>query len=121
MIEVKSINKCYDDRTILEDISFDFKNGSIYALVGKNGEGKTSLLNAISSSLYRDFGNVFIDGFLSRYKLFYIPDRKDYFSNYYVKEYLTFIKKIYNSEFELQGLNFEYYVNVFKLKNDLGK
>lgn len=126
MIEVKSISKCYASRSILEDISFNFENGRIYALVGKNGEGKTSFFNAISSSLYRDFGSVFVDGiddidFSSRYKLFYIPDGKDYFSNYYVEEYLTFIKRIYNSEFEVQGLNFEYYIDVFKLQNDLGK
>lgn len=47
---------------MLKDISFEVKKGSIYALLGTNGVGKTTTLKIISGLLKPTSGRVMIDG-----------------------------------------------------------
>lgn len=50
------------DKYILNDISFEIKEGRNYAFVGKNGEGKTTIIKLLTG-LYDDFeGQILIDG-----------------------------------------------------------
>lgn len=50
MLVIKDLTKKFDNNTILDDITMKFKRGKIYAVVGKNGVGKTTLLNCISGN-----------------------------------------------------------------------
>ncbi len=51
----------YRENTILENISFDFQYNRIYGLIGKSGEGKTTLLKLMSGLLNLDKGSIFLD------------------------------------------------------------
>ena len=62
MIKVKGISKKYGNRIIFENISCSLDNQRIYALVGVNGIGKSTLLNAITQPTGMDSGKVEIDG-----------------------------------------------------------
>ena len=46
MIEVIELGKSYSRRKILEKVSFSLTDSCIYALVGRNGTGKTTLLTS---------------------------------------------------------------------------
>lgn len=61
MIELKNVNKTIRRRRILQDITYTFKNGTVYGLHGYNGSGKTMLLRAISGLIRLDDGTVSID------------------------------------------------------------
>ena len=61
-IEVKNITKIYGDKKILDNISFNIEEGKIYGLLGRNGVGKTTLLNIISNRIFQKSGEVYIDG-----------------------------------------------------------
>ncbi|MCX2432062.1 ABC-F family ATP-binding cassette domain-containing protein [Pedobacter sp. GR22-10] len=58
IIEVEHIAKSFDDRSIIEDFSYTFKKGDRIGLAGKNGTGKSTLLNIITSQLAPDAGKV---------------------------------------------------------------
>ena len=57
MIKVKGISKKYGNRIIFENISCSLDNRRIYALVGVNGIGKSTLLNAIAQPASMDSGD----------------------------------------------------------------
>lgn len=56
MIEIKNISKAYGERIILDNISASFTKGSITALIGGNGTGKSTLLSIISRLVQKDKG-----------------------------------------------------------------
>lgn len=61
MISVKNLNKGYNRKTVLSDISFDVQNGTIVGLLGINGAGKTTLLKCIAGIIPSDNGEIIID------------------------------------------------------------
>ena len=48
-LKIRNLNKRFGDKKIFENFSYDFSNFGIYAIVGKSGIGKTTLLRLISS------------------------------------------------------------------------
>ncbi|MFC4211774.1 ABC-F family ATP-binding cassette domain-containing protein [Pedobacter lithocola] len=58
IIEVEHIAKAFDGRPIINDFSYTFKKGDRIGLAGKNGTGKSTLLNIITSQLQPDAGKV---------------------------------------------------------------
>lgn len=56
MIKVTGIEKNFNLRKILDNISFDIKNGERIGLVGYNGTGKTTLANILTGKLTPDKG-----------------------------------------------------------------
>lgn len=62
MIEIKSIYKQFDGRTVLENISARFNDGETTLIIGQSGAGKTVLLNSIVGLLTPDTGEALYDG-----------------------------------------------------------
>lgn len=58
IIEIEHIKKAFDGRPIIDDFSYTFKKGDRIGLAGKNGTGKSTLLNIITSQLKPDAGKV---------------------------------------------------------------
>ena len=61
MINISNISKSFDNRVILEDISFSIKNGDKIAIIGQSGIGKSVLLKSIIGLLNPDEGEIFIN------------------------------------------------------------
>lgn len=55
---VKSINKSYNNLSILQDISIDFDENKTTCILGESGSGKTTLLNIIAGITEKDSGEV---------------------------------------------------------------
>lgn len=62
MLEVRNLNVWYGITEVLRDVSFSVPDGRIIALLGGNGSGKTTVLNALSGLLQPRAGSVHIDG-----------------------------------------------------------
>ena len=48
MLEIKNLKVCYDDVLAISDVSLTVEPGKIVALVGGNGNGKSTTLRAVA-------------------------------------------------------------------------
>lgn len=62
MIELKSINKSFEGRSVLNDINFSFENGKTSLIIGQSGSGKTVLMKCIVGLFTPEQGEVLYDG-----------------------------------------------------------
>ena len=62
MIEVSSIYKQFEDKTVLNDVSATFENGITNLIIGQSGAGKTVLLKCIVGLLSPEKGKIIYDG-----------------------------------------------------------
>ncbi len=62
MIELKDISFSYGDENTLKDISLKAENGDVVAILGNNGEGKSTLISCINGIRKPKSGEVLIDG-----------------------------------------------------------
>lgn len=56
MLEIKNLSKSYGKTRVLTDISLELEENKIYGLLGRNGVGKSTLMNIISGQLKSDGG-----------------------------------------------------------------
>lgn len=61
-IEISNLNKSYGEIKAVSDLSFSVKKGELFAFLGVNGAGKSTVINIMCGSIPKDSGNVIIDG-----------------------------------------------------------
>lgn len=69
MLKVENLNKKYGRHHVLKDVSFTLEQGEIALLVGRNGEGKTTLLKSMMN-LLKYTGTVTLDDEIIRDKVY---------------------------------------------------
>ncbi|WP_284986694.1 ATP-binding cassette domain-containing protein [Arthrobacter sp. fls2-241-R2A-172] len=62
-ISVQGIEKSYKDLHVLRGVDFEVASGSIFALLGSNGAGKTTMVKILSTLLTADGGTAAVEGF----------------------------------------------------------
>ena len=62
MIELRNITLAFGSRTLMRDASARFEAGSMVALLGRNGTGKSTLLRAMAALGATQGGDIVIDG-----------------------------------------------------------
>src|SRR5919109_2990256 len=62
-IEVKGLRKSYKDLHVLKGVDFEVEKGSIFALLGSNGAGKTTIIKILTTLLKQDSGTAAVNGF----------------------------------------------------------
>lgn len=114
MIEIKNISMSFDDKKVLDDISCNISDGTIFGVVGSNGAGKSTLFRMMSGVYDKKSGEILYDGvdlgnklnvapeilFLSDEAYFESPDTIDmvakrykaYYKNFDNKKYLRMLK-----------------------------
>jgi ABC-2 type transport system ATP-binding protein len=61
-IVVQGLEKSYGDLRVLRGVDFDVASGSIFALLGSNGAGKTTVVKILSTLLKADAGTASVNG-----------------------------------------------------------
>ena len=62
-IQVRGLRKSYKAVGVLKGVDFDVARGSIFALLGSNGAGKTTIVNILSTLLRADGGMAAVNSF----------------------------------------------------------
>ena len=58
---IEHLSKHFEKKEVLRDITFTFREGRIYGLLGRNGAGKTTLFNCINRDIRADGGAFFLE------------------------------------------------------------
>ena len=61
-VEVRNLTKSFGSLLVLDDISFDVKDGEFLCIVGPTGCGKTTFLNSLTKLYTLDGGTITVDG-----------------------------------------------------------
>ncbi|NLD58240.1 MAG: ABC transporter ATP-binding protein [Clostridiales bacterium] len=61
-VEVRNLTKSFGDLLVLDDVSFDVKDGEFLAIVGPTGCGKTTFLNSLTQIYDIDSGSILLNG-----------------------------------------------------------
>jgi polar amino acid transport system ATP-binding protein len=62
VIKIESINKSFNDKPVIKDISFEVGEGEIVSIIGPSGAGKTTILRCINGLERCDSGRIEICG-----------------------------------------------------------
>jgi ABC-2 type transport system ATP-binding protein len=62
-IQVQGLQKSYKQLHVLKGVDFAVEKGSIFALLGSNGAGKTTIVKILTTLLKPDGGTAFVNGF----------------------------------------------------------
>jgi ABC-2 type transport system ATP-binding protein len=62
-IEIRGLTKSFDDTPVLSGIDLAVEEGTIVALLGSNGAGKTTIVKILSTLLEADAGTATVNGF----------------------------------------------------------
>lgn len=91
---VKNLNKSFDGREALEDVSFEVRSGEFLSILGPSGCGKTTLLRILIGLLSPDSGEILLDGQdITKAP----PDKRGMgivFQNYALFENMTVLKNV---------------------------
>lgn len=60
-LNIRSLSKSFEEKDVLKDLNLCAKQGKIYALLGRNGCGKTTLFNCISGEIKFEEGSITVD------------------------------------------------------------
>ena len=63
IIEIKNVTKRFNDKLVLDNISYEVNKGEIFGFIGPNGAGKSTLINIMTSVLVPYSGSVKICGY----------------------------------------------------------
>ena len=62
IVSVKDLRKVYDDKPVVDGVSFSVKKGEVFGILGPNGAGKTTTLEMLETLRPIDGGSATIDG-----------------------------------------------------------
>lgn len=91
-LELKHLEKSYKEKQILKGIDLKVEAYEIYAILGRNGCGKTTLFKCIMGLVEKNKGKILFDGkevdFESRSKFGYMPERRSLLPDLSMREHL---------------------------------
>ncbi len=128
MIEIKNVSKTYDGKKkVLKDVSFKIEDGEIFAFIGHNGAGKTTMIKSIIGILDFEEGDILInnksikDNPVECKKIMaYVPDNPDLYENMKAIDFINFICDIYEVDEEIRKKNTIKYAKMFEIEDKLG-
>lgn len=101
MIELKGVNKKFEEKKAIKDISLEIENGVFFGLLGINGAGKSTLIKMMTGVMRPDSGSILYDGksvFKNasiRQEIFYLPDDFFFYQDATIESIGDLYKSVY--------------------------
>ena len=101
LLEIKDLNKSFDNKEILKDINLSIQSGKIIGLLGKNGVGKTTLIKLMNDLLTPTSGEILIKGekigVETKKVISYLPERTYLNKHMKVSEVISYFEDFYDN------------------------
>ena len=68
ILKLEHVSKSFPGVKALDDVSFSIKKGSVHALVGENGAGKSTMINILAGIYHADEGEIIFNGAKATFK-----------------------------------------------------
>jgi ABC-2 type transport system ATP-binding protein len=101
-IKVNELTKIYGKQKAVNNISFSINSQEIVGFLGPNGAGKSTTMKILTGYIPPSSGRAFINSLNVeenslevRKKIGYLPEHNPLYLDMYIKEFLTFIAKVY--------------------------
>ena len=98
MLEINNLQKSFQRKIALDDISLSVGKGEIYGLLGPNGAGKTTIIRIINQIIEADSGTIRFNGQLMTQaqlaQIGYLPEERGLYKNMQVEEQLIFLAQL---------------------------
>ena len=127
MIEIKNVSKTYNGKKkVLKNISFKIEGGEIFAFIGHNGAGKTTMIKCIMGILDFEEGDILVDNKSIKeepleYKriMAYVADNPDLYENMKAIDFINFICDMYEVSEDIRRENTLKYAKMFEIEDKL--
>ncbi len=107
LLEIKNLNKSYDNKEVLKNINLNISSGKIVGLLGKNGAGKTTLIKLINDLLVPTSGEILVNGNRvgvdSKKVISYLPEKTYLNKQMKVSEVIDYFKDFYDDFDEIKA------------------
>jgi len=97
VLELRSIEKSFGEKRVLEGVSFRAEGGKAFGLLGRNGAGKTTSIRILMDVFPADGGEVLWDGApidYSRVQLGYLPEERGMYPKKLIIDQLTYFAEL---------------------------
>ena len=127
MIEIKNVSKTYNGKKkVLKNVSFKIESGEIFAFIGHNGAGKTTMIKCIMGILDFEEGNILVDNKSIKEEpleckriMAYVPDNPDLYENMKAIDFINFICDMYEVPENIRRKNTTKYAKMFEIEDKL--
>lgn len=127
MIEIKNVSKTYNGtKKALDNVSLKITSGEIFAFIGHNGAGKTTMIKSIVGILDFEEGDITINGksikedpIGCKLDMAYVPDNPDLYENMRAIDFINFVCDMYDISTNTRKENIEKYAKMFEIENNL--
>lgn len=110
MIEIKAVNKKFEGKNAIRNLSLKIENEIFFGLLGINGAGKSTLIKMMAGIMRPDSGTILYDGeslfknTVIKQKIFYLPDDFFFFQDATIESMATLYKSVYE-QFDIDYYN----------------
>lgn len=106
MLECKNLTKSYQEKCVVNNLSFNVNRGEVFAFLGSNGAGKTTTIKMILGLVKKDSGEVICEEGIKKGYSPETPYFPPFLTGYEVLEYYASLQKIPKEKRkeELEGL-----------------
>ena len=127
MIEIKNVSKTYNGKKkVLKNISFKIEGGEIFAFIGHNGAGKTTMIKCIMGILGFEEGDILVDNKSIKEEpleckriMAYVADNPDLYENMKAIDFINFICDMYQVSEDIRRENTLKYAKMFEIEDKL--
>lgn len=127
MIEIKNVSKTYNGKKkVLKNVSFKIEGGEIFAFIGHNGAGKTTMIKCIMGILDFEEGDILVDNKSIKEEpleckriMAYVADNPDLYENMKAIDFINFICDMYEVSEDIRRENTLKYAKMFEIEDKL--
>jgi len=127
MIKIKNVSKTYNsDKRALNNVSFDVNDGEIFAFIGHNGAGKTTMIKCLVGILDFEEGDILVNNISikespvsCKKQMSYVPDNPDLYENMTAIDFINFVCDMYETPLDIRKDNIEKYSKMFNIYDNL--